>query len=737
MAARSASRRPGRFSLHGGLTALWMPVILEDMTQSLGAAVLVLALAGSSFAQFVVDNAKIPATGGTTENLDFGDIDLDGDWDVVLAEGGDDGNDQNEVWVNQGGLQGGVEGFFTDATAARAPSVLDDSRDVEFVDFDSDGDLDVYVANTAQGNPQGNRWWTNLGGKQPGTLGFYADETAARWVGLGGPGSSIAVSQVLPGNTFIDWSCDCDFGDLDNDGDLDLIHASYGSAFAGQVPTRLFLNDGDGHFAEFNPSGFKLIAATIANGNPGLWCDGLQQANTTNTTGAFCDIASTALDVDVGDIDGDFDLDLLHGAREELPRMFVNRLNASSLAPAAGGGALAFRDLTGGVFPAGYATGSGHYEQELGDLDLDGDLDLLGINWQSTTFSFNDITLRNNGSGVFSNLTLLPSSSSDDNEGDFLDYDNDGDLDVYCANFSGADRLYRNDHTAPGTFPYTLVSLPSVGKISLDADTCDTDGDGDYDVMAAEDNFADETLYRNVTEVPDTHAPYLPKIETLGNQTAAAAGDAVRVHVYDNADYYITWYNDTFLRASVNGINLPALPARSSQGQVFRGVLPGNAVGAVAYRFTSSDDYGNTGSSATVNYTGSYGPTFAIPYGSGTSGLAGGEPALAALSVPFAQSKLYLAVSSAAATGTPVVLGLGTAKIPGGLVLPGLMLLNISGIPILTATAVLDAQGDAVIGVPVPTVPPGVHVFAQGFVFDPTAGGQALASSKGLELVTQ
>jgi hypothetical protein len=708
-----------------------------DMAHGLATAVLVLALAGASSAQFVVDSAKIPATGGSTENLDFGDIDLDGDWVVALAEGGDDGNDQNQVWVNQGGLQGGVEGVYADATAARAPAVLDDSRDVEFVDFDNDGDLDLYVANTSQSIPQGNRWWTNLGGKQTGTLGFYADETAVRWVALGGPGSSIAPSQVLPGNGFIDWSCDCDFGDLDNDGDLDLVHASYGGAFAGQVPTRIFLNDGNGHFVEFNPSGFKLPGATIANGNPGIWCDGLQQADTTNTTGAQCDIASTALDIDVGDIDGDFDLDILHGAREELPRMFANRLDASSLAPAAGGGALAFRDLTGGVFPAGYATGTGHYEQEFADLDLDGDLDLLGMNWQSTAFTFNDITLRNNGSGVFSNLAVLPSSGSDDNEGDFLDYDNDGDLDVYCANFSGSDRLYRNDHTTAGTFPMVLATLPSVSKITLDADTCDTDGDGDYDVMAAEDNFADETFYRNVTEVPDTHAPYLPKIEALGNQTAAAAGDPVRVYVYDNTDYYITWYDDTVLNVTVKGIKLPPLKAQSSQGQIFRGVLPGNVVGAVGYHFASADDYGNTGVSTTVSYTGSYGPTFALPYGAGTSGLTGGEPALTELSVPFAQSKLYLAVSSGAATGTPVVLGVGTAKLPGGLVLPGVLLLNITGIPILTATAVLNAQGDAVFGVPVPVVPPGVHVFAQGFVFDPTAGGQALASSKGLELVTQ
>src|SRR5262245_33306558 len=166
----------------------------------------VLVLANRSSAQFVVDASKIPATGSSTENVDFGDIDLDGDWDVAVADGGDDGNDQNRIWVNQGGLQGGTKGIYLDDTAARAPAVLDDSRDIEFVDHDNDGDIDIYVSNTAQIIPQGNRWWVNLGGKQGGTVGFYADDTPTRWVGLGGPGSSIPPSLLLAPGTFEDWS---------------------------------------------------------------------------------------------------------------------------------------------------------------------------------------------------------------------------------------------------------------------------------------------------------------------------------------------------------------------------------------------------------------------------------------------------------------------------------------------------------------------------------------------------
>jgi hypothetical protein len=689
-------------------------------------------------AQFVVDSGKLPTGAGidsSSENVDFGDVDNDGDWDIALADGGDDGNDQNRIWINQGGLQGGVRGVFADETATRCPVILDQSRDVEFVDFDNDGDIDLYTSNTAQGSPQGNRWWTNLGGKQGGTRGFYADETSTRWVGLGGPGSSIAPSQVLLGNTFLDWSCDCDFGDIDNDGDLDLVHASYGQAFAGNVPTRLFLNDGDGHFSEFNPSGFQLPLATIADGQPGLWCEGVQKANTTNTTGAECDVASSALDVDLGDIDGDFDLDILHGARKEAPRMFANRLQGSTLAPAAP--SLAFRDVTGAVFPPGYWSGESHYEQELADLDLDGDLDILGMDWLTVLFTFDDITLENAGDGTFSNLTVLAGSSSDDNEGDFLDYDNDGDLDVYAANFSGNDKLYRNDHSGGSGFSFTKVTLPTFASTSLDADACDVDGDGDYDVVIAEDNMQANTLLTNVTQVPDTHAPYLPRVETVGSITAQAAGRPVRVQVYDNAPYYIVWYNDTWLRVNVGGIDLPPQPARCSLGQIFRGVLPGNLVGNLAYRFESSDEYGNVGTSQQVNLTGSYGGSFATSFGTGTAGT-GGVPALSALSVPFPGSVLYLAVSSGAPAGTPAILVIGTQPIPGGVSVPGFLFLNVGGTLAFSANANLDANGDGVVGVPVTAgLPTGLKVYAQGFVLDPTGSGDLLASSKGLEIVTQ
>ena len=693
-------------------------------TLALLASAGLLGFAGTANAQYVEDNSGNPTGAGiasSTENVDFGDVDLDGDWDAIFADGGDAGNDQNRIWINRGGLQAGPIGVFLDQTATRFPVVQDQSRDIEFVDFDNDGDIDIYSSNTAQLSNQGNKWWTNRGFIQGGTLGFYIDETATRWIGLGGPGSSIPPGAVLPNGTFIDWSCDCDFGDLDNDGDSDLVHSSYGGAFGGNVPTRLFLNDGTGRFVEFNPSGFQLTTNNIANGNPALWAEGIHQSNTTNTSGAQADIASSALDIDVGDLDGDFDLDILHGARQENPRIFRNRLQET--------GTLSFRDVSNAALPPNWSTGADNYEQELGDFDGDGDLDIYGLNWPG----FNDSMLRNNGSMVFTQIQVLPNSGADDNEGDFLDYDRDGDLDLYVANFSGLDKLYRND---TGNGVMSLVQQTGVsagGAASLDADCVDFDGDGDPDIIVAEDNFQPNNTLKNTLNVQDVHAPRIPRIEAVSNKVAAKPGFPVRAQVYDNESYYVTWYHPTFVNLTVGGFALPAIKALTSEGQIFRAVLPGNLVGSVSGTWRSTDRYNNTGTSAPFNYTGSTALNFYSSFGVATNATNGQAPTVTALSVPFAGTTLHLGLQGAA--GASYFWYLTDAQIPG-LVLPGLATLNVTGNILLNLNGSLDAGGRATLSLPVGnSIPAGLTVYQQLF----TLNGQAalLAGSFGYAITTQ
>ncbi len=704
---------------------------------------------GASFGQaqiFVRNQSDIPIQevnkNRFTENVDFADVDKDGDWDAAFSHGGDFGNIRDRIWINLGGLQGGVVGQFSDQTSTRYPDILGNGRDVEFVDFDGDFDVDIYISNTSTNSNQGNRWWTNLGGSQGGTLGFYLDETTERWVGLNSANSSISDSLLLPNSTnprtFVDWSCDCDFGDLDNDGDMDLFHSTYGGAFGGQVPSRIFLNDGDGHFQEFNPSGFKLANQNIANGNPAIWCEGTQQTNTSNSNGVFADVATSSLDIDLGDIDGDFDIDVLHGDRQDRPRLFINRLEEN-------GGTLSFRDRTGALFPSGYSDGNGHYEQEMGDLDGDGDLDIYGLNWQAGGFNFNDVTLRNTGNGVFDNLTTLSASSSDDNEGDFLDYDNDGDLDLYVANFLGSDKLYRNNHNGSGEFSFTalgsgtsgLAAHGVAGYSSLDADAADLDNDGDYDVISAQDGANPIVYWKNTLNTPDTIAGYIPLVESIANQTAGTAASPdlpVRAHVYDNAPYYITWYNPTAVEIDVDGIALDEVLAVSSGGQIFRAELPSNLVGSVDYRFRTQDEYGNSASSLDSSYTSSTGLSYRNLYGQGTDGSLG-PLGIDAKSIATDGKPLYVTLTNTPPNTVFVqfVSLASTAPIPAAD--SGFSNVDIGSlIPSLFKLGQTDADGNAVRKVNVPVgLGSGFSVYWQFFTLDGQAG-DTWASSEGLEI---
>lgn len=595
---------------------------------------LIPGLGGPAQAQtFVSTPAKLPVSGGFTENVDFADIDGDGDLDAALAEGGDIGNAQNKLWVNRGFEAGGTIGFFADRTATQFPPILDSSRDIEFADIDGDGDVDIYIANHSFVSNQASRWWINMGRAQGGTEGFFQDQTASRWADLNVAPTSIWAPMLLPAGGFICWSGDGDFGDLDNDGHLDLAHSSYGPGFSGNVPTRIFLNDGNGVFREFNPSGVQLAASAISNGTPALWAQGTQQHNTIDNTGLNADIATTALDVDLADIDGDFDLDILLGARQEPTRMFRNRLTQN------GGVLTSFTDATTAVFAAGWTSGTGHYEQEFGDCDNDGDIDIYGLNWLSS-FGFDDSTMSNDGSGFFSANQTLPGSAADDNEADFLDYDNDGDLDVYVANFAGQDRLYRNDF-AGGGFSHsnvTAAELPSLTNTALDADCADLDNDGDTDVVVANNSNQVQFYLTNQLNTPDTHAPRISSVEQAPNRSTGLAPTVVRAQVYDNSAYYETWYIDVRQEYRVAPSGFASTKMRSSQGQIWRGELPGQVAGLVEYRVRATDLNGNVGVSTLRSFTasGPGGLTYCTP-GTTTNGCiatmsASGAPSIGAAS---------------------------------------------------------------------------------------------------------
>jgi FG-GAP-like repeat len=689
---------------------------------------LAVALTVPSRAQlFTNGSAQIPQTGSLTEAVDLADIDGDGDWDAALADGGDTQQDQNRIWVNQGGFQGGSIGHFVDVTATQAPLVQDQSRDIEFADFDADGDPDVAISNEAQLLNQSCRFWCNLGGPQGGTAGFYANETSTRWVGLGGPGSSIPPSAVLAGGGFIDWTSDQDFADLDLDGDVDVFHSSHGGSFGGTTPSRVFLNDGLGFFSEFNPSQFQLTGTTIANGSPGLWCAGTQLHDTLDTSGQFCDIATQAIGVEAIDTDADHDVDLLLGERTGIPRLFRNRYTQLGFLGR-------YIDQTGADMPVAQLAGSAHYEQEFADMDGDGDVDLLGLGYQG----FAEAVYPNDGAGHFSGALQLPSSNNDDQDAELCDFDGDGALDVYIAGFASTDGVYLG---APGAIAFTKLTPAQSGIAgsfrTLMGRAGDLDADGDYDVLTAQDAGNNEILWLNTQPgTNDDQAPYLPNVLAIGDRVATAAPVLALAHVYDNSSLRLVESNDTRVELSVDGCALPDLQAKVQATQVARAEFPGNLSGGVSWRYVSTDEHGNTGASAPQSFTSTATSVFAFGYGAGSPGSLG-VPSVHALSVPFSGTTLFVAGKGAPAS-TLSWIALTTDPAPAApLALPGLCNVNVLGNVIALSVGPTDAAGCAVAALPVPAgAPAGISVYAQFFALDGQAGN-LLSSSAGLRIETQ
>jgi hypothetical protein len=195
--------------------------------------------------------------------VDTGDVDNDGDIDILIgASVGNLTGAQNRLWINQrNNLVGpcspvaglGPTFSFVDGTACRLPAILDNTEDVEFADVDADGDLDAFVANfycllqlapTPVVSAVG---WQDYLLLNNGA-GVFTPSPAA----IGFP------TQSLTGFNSFDNSIDCEFGDVDNDGDLDLVVGNWQVAAAlptpfpgiSYEPNRLYLNNGAGVFTQ-------------------------------------------------------------------------------------------------------------------------------------------------------------------------------------------------------------------------------------------------------------------------------------------------------------------------------------------------------------------------------------------------------------------------------------------------------------------------------------------------------
>ncbi len=315
------------------------------------------------------------------------------------------------VWRFRAAVTGGSGSFVYNL----APIGNDWGFRVELGDLDGDSDLDAFCINTDMGG----------GGTLPSKV-FFNSGT-----------SGFTNSGQLIGNTI---SMDVALGDLDGDGDLDAFIANTGPS--GSEPNAVWFNDGSG--------GFTLNQSLGA-------------------AGSTC--------VDLGDLDGDGDLDA-----------FVGNVNASS--------DILLNDGTGTftITPQTVMCSS-PYGIALGDIDGDGDLDVFVANFGQMTYDSNQVFF-NDGTGTFTDSGQALGTGQSFSV-DLGDLDGDGDLDVFVANLSLGSppcRTYFNNGT--GVF----TSGQNLGTEPLFYSGCslgDMDGDGNLDAIVSAVSSNGLILFRN------------------------------------------------------------------------------------------------------------------------------------------------------------------------------------------------------------------------------------------------
>jgi hypothetical protein len=214
----------------------------------------------------VATGSGLPTDGGNPRSVAWGDVDRDGDLDLYIGYSGLDGP-ANRLYLNE---STGTATRFSEVGEEAGVAIRGLTRQVSFVDFDSDGDLDLYVALRASVN----RLFRNDDGKftdvtfevgiaEPRrTVGacwfdmdadgdldlFTANQNGDRdgmFRNDDGRFSDVAIELDIdqPRRPIADGGVGCAVTDFDSDGDLDLYVAEYGD-------DSLFRNNGDGTFTD-------------------------------------------------------------------------------------------------------------------------------------------------------------------------------------------------------------------------------------------------------------------------------------------------------------------------------------------------------------------------------------------------------------------------------------------------------------------------------------------------------
>jgi hypothetical protein len=449
-----------------------------------------------------------------------------------------------------------LAGAWVDVTEEAIGTTAEWTNKVELADLDADGDVDVLLANGGDydtpGTPVPSRALLNRGD------GTFDDASESVF------GDTRALTRVIKA------------ADVDADRDVDIV---LGTTYDTQ--SRLFLSDGTGGWQDATQ---QLPVAQLSAGDLELgdvdgdddldiviadWGDssplgpgGRVALWLNDGAGSFTDASeqmpSTLVrfswDLELVDVDNDWDLDVAVSCKLcSGSHLFSND------------GAGTFADVTEGRMPA-YTN---NYEFAPVDLDADGYLDLITINdGERRAAGLSEHVFRNQGDGTFADVTedWWPEDANpgyDDNVVVGLDVESDGDGDFLIGSLDGPDRLLVNDGSGRLSLVEDVFTAePSMGTLGMAV--ADFDDDGRVDVFEAQGEVAgheNERAYRGTDVLAEDVAPPVVRVGRLGDKLVARVHDHRSSYLqqdwqsvtaaWTGGEAPMTWYGESLFQTAV------------------------------------------------------------------------------------------------------------------------------------------------------------------------------------------
>jgi hypothetical protein len=489
-------------------------------------------------------------------SIALADVDADGDLDALSGAG----IDGSVAWHEN--LDGRAGRWRSHRITADAQGV----RAVAVADLDGDGDVDVAVAAFSAERLV---WFQNAAGD--GTT------WTERGIGAGAQGLSALAA-----------------GDLDRDGDVDLIAASEAEGRIAWFENRRVhrspsFADGrllpaavraarDVELADLDGDGDLDVLSASYDDDRIAWYENAQGDATRWQVHGVTAAANGASGVAVADLDRDGDLDLVSASdldnevswyENRAPRAVWPEHAVTTAVPGARSVVGADVDADGDVDAVSASPNADRivwYENRArsgrewserviasgangasavwaGDIDGDGDVDVL------SAASLDDRILLhlNAGRGRAWSTQIVSTQASGASSVSAADVDGDGDLDVLSASDFDAKIAWYENLGEPGRWRERVISTSANGATAVIA--ADIDGDGDVDVASAS-RFDDKIAwYRNTA---GDGSSWREHVVTRGADAAAAviAGDVdgdgdLDLLSASRGDDAITWYENT------------------------------------------------------------------------------------------------------------------------------------------------------------------------------------------------